>query len=156
MVQKWFCRDPNTQKQKQKKNQKNKLANVPKPIKWLSKCCHWGKYGLLLARPLRPTVKPGWDSLSLWGCIRLRWCKWLMGWRPLGQKRKRNRRGSMWRADQVCPADVEEMIKWKGDQGLWEELQDFLQAHAPVGLRLPLLQLLPPPTCFCCHCHSWP
>lgn len=35
---------------------KKKLANVPEPIKWLSKCCHWGKYGLLLARPLRQLV----------------------------------------------------------------------------------------------------
>lgn len=64
----------------------DKLANVPKPIKWLSKCCHWGE---AVAPPCQHPELNGqaWQQrLVPASGPRQRQSKWQMGWGPLGRK----------------------------------------------------------------------
>lgn len=64
----------------------DKLANVPKPIKWLSKCFHWGK---LVATPCQDLElsSQAWQRqpvLTSWP--RLRHSNWQTRWGPLDRK----------------------------------------------------------------------
>lgn len=69
----------------------DKLANVPKPIKRVSKCWHWGNWWSILARPGSSAAKLGSNSQSLWvnqewGRVNDKWDEG--GWVRKGKERQ--------------------------------------------------------------------
>jgi len=66
----------------------DKLANMPKPIKWLSKCCQWGSWVHLTARPESFAAKAGREANQ-------------------DQKSETEKRGGKWLFDPVGHGEVE-------------------------------------------------